>query len=143
MRNAVAHADSPASYPFSHATTGSHRFIEISGEIKALTKMHIVSLTEWGLQQVSKHLYRAKITLMGLNYKKNINDPGESPVIKIVEGVLSGAECAPSLVNHDLFQWIAVETVKGRVASSVVVDGENLLTGGEEIVYLGIGKRLV
>ena len=110
---------------------------------------------------------------MGLAYKKNINDPRESPAIKTIEelanlgaevrvydpfvqslatkaGVfasvgsveeaLSGAECAVFLVDHDVFRGISMETVKGLMASPVVVDGKNLFEGGEGIVYLGIGK---
>ena len=111
---------------------------------------------------------------MGLAYKKNINDPRESPAIKVIEelvnlgarvrvydpfvqslatkaGVfasagsveeaLSGAECAVFLVDHDLFRGVSLEMVKGLMASPVVVDGKNLFdSGGEGIVYLGIGK---
>jgi UDP-N-acetyl-D-mannosaminuronate dehydrogenase len=57
-----------------------------------------------------------------------------------VEEALSGAECAVFLVDHDVFRGISVETVKGLMASPVVVDGKNLFAGGEGIVYLGIGK---
>jgi UDP-N-acetyl-D-mannosaminuronic acid dehydrogenase len=109
--------------------------------------------------------------VIGLAYRGNINDPRESPAIKIIEefanlgadvrvydpfvpsirtkaGVftsagsveeaLSGAECAVSLVDHDAFWGISVETVKGLMASQVVVDGKNLFAGGEGIVYLGL-----
>ena len=149
------------------------RFIETSGEINEFMKMHVINLAERGLRKVGKRLYGAKITIMGLAYKKNINDPRESPAIKIIEelvnlgaevrvydpfvpslvtktGVfasagsveesLSGAECAVFLVDHDLFRGISVETMKGLMASPVVVDGKNLFAGGEGIVYLGIGK---
>ena len=149
------------------------RFIETSGEINEFMKMHVINLAELGLRQVGKRLYGARITVMGLAYKKNINDPRESPAIKIIEelanlgaevrvydpfvpsirtraGVftsvgsveeaLSGAECAVFLVDHDVFRGISVETVKGLMASPVVVDGKNLFAGGEGIVYLGIGK---
>jgi len=152
------------------------RFIETSGEINEFMKMHVVNLAERGLRQVGKRLYGAKIVVMGLAYKKNINDPRESPAIKVIEelanlgaevrvydpfvpslatraGVfasvgsveeaLSGAECAVFLVDHDVFRGISVETVKGLMASPVVVDGKNLFAGGEGIVYLGIGKGLV
>jgi len=44
-------------------------------------------------------------------------------------------------VDHDLFRGISLETVKGLMASPVVVDGKNLFEGVEGIVYLGIGKR--
>jgi UDP-N-acetyl-D-glucosamine dehydrogenase len=135
--------------------------------------MHVINLAELGLRQVGKRLYGARITVMGLAYKKNINDPRESPAIKIIEelanlgvevrvydpfvpslatkaGVftsvgsveeaLTGAECAVFLVDHDVFRGISVETVKGLMASPVVVDGKNLFAGGEGVVYLGIGK---
>ena len=143
------------------------------GEINKFMKMHVINLAERGLHQVGRRLYGAKIAVMGLAYKKNINDPRESPAIKIIEelanlgadvrvydpfvqslatkaGVfvsagsieeaLSGAECAVFLVDHDLFRGISLETVKGLMASPVVVDGKNLFDGGEGIVYLGIGK---
>ena len=57
-----------------------------------------------------------------------------------VEEALSGTECAMFLVDHDVFRGISVETVKGLMASPVVVDGKNLFEGGEGIVLLGIGK---
>jgi len=152
------------------------RFIETSGEINEFMKMHVINLAERGLRQVGKRLYGAKIAVMGLAYKKNINDPRESPAIKIIEELvnlgadvrvydpfvpslatkagefasvgsveeaLSGAECAVFLVDHDVFRGISVETVKGLMASPVVVDGKNLFAGGEGIVYLGIGKHQI
>jgi UDP-N-acetyl-D-glucosamine dehydrogenase len=61
------------------------RFIETSGEINEFMKMHVVNLVERGLRQVGKRLYGAKIAIMGLAYKKNINDSRESPAIKILE----------------------------------------------------------
>ena len=61
------------------------RFIETSGEINEFMKMHVVNLVERGLGQVDKRLYGAKVAVMGLAYKKNINDPRESPAIKIIE----------------------------------------------------------
>ena len=69
------------------------RFIETSGEINEFMKMHIINLADRGLRKVGKRLYRAKIAIMGLAYKKNINDPRESPAIKIIEELVNlGAE---------------------------------------------------
>jgi UDP-N-acetyl-D-mannosaminuronate dehydrogenase len=60
---------------------------------RALMKMHVVNLAERGLGLVGKRLYGAKIAVMGLAYKKNINDPRESPAIKIIEELVNlGAE---------------------------------------------------
>ena len=169
----TAHAGSPVGIPPGYVALSTHYFPETSGEINEFMKMHVVNLAERGLRQVGKRLYGAKVVVMGLAYKKNINDPRESPAIKIIEelanlgadvrvydpfvpsirtraGVftsagsveeaLSGAECAVFLVDHDVFRGISVETVKGLMASPVVVDGKNLFAGGEGIVYLGIGK---
>lgn len=148
------------------------RFIETSGEINEFMKVHVVNLVERGLGHVGKRIYGAKVAVMGLAYKRNINDPRESPAIKIIEELanlgadvraydpfvpslatkaglftsvgsideaLAGAECAVFLVDHDAFRGISMETVKGLMASPVIVDGKNLFEGEEGVVYLGIG----
>lgn len=61
------------------------RFIETSGEINNYMKIHAVNLVERGLKRVGKGLYGSTIALMGLAYKKNIDDTRESPAIKIIE----------------------------------------------------------
>ena len=61
------------------------RFIETAGEINEFMKMHVINLVKKGLKQVGKQIYGSKVTIMGLAYKKNINDPRESPSIKIIE----------------------------------------------------------
>lgn len=61
------------------------RFIEMSGEINEFMRVHVVNLVEKGLKQVDKKMYGAKVTVMGLAYKKNIDDSRESPSIKIIE----------------------------------------------------------
>jgi UDP-N-acetyl-D-glucosamine dehydrogenase len=69
------------------------RFIETSGEINEYMKMHMVNLTEIGLKHVEKRIYGAKVAVLGLAYKKNINDMRESPAIKIIEELVNlGAE---------------------------------------------------
>lgn len=61
------------------------RFIETSGEINEFMKMHVINLANEGLGQVGKSIYGSTVSVMGLAYKKNINDPRESPCIKIIE----------------------------------------------------------
>ena len=69
------------------------RFIETSGEINEFMKVHVVNLVEKGLKEVGKKIRGAKITVMGLAYKKNIDDARESPSIKIIEELVNlGAE---------------------------------------------------
>jgi UDP-N-acetyl-D-glucosamine dehydrogenase len=56
-------------------------------------KVHVVNLVEKGLKEVNKKIYEAKVAVMGLAYKKNIDDARESPSIKIIEELVNlGAE---------------------------------------------------
>jgi UDP-N-acetyl-D-glucosamine dehydrogenase len=61
------------------------RFIELAGEINA-------SMTEWVVRKVTealaqrvKDLRGAKVLILGVAYKKNVDDLRESPVFKIME----------------------------------------------------------
>jgi UDP-N-acetyl-D-glucosamine dehydrogenase len=65
------------------------RFIETSGEINNYMKMHAVNLIEKGLKKVDKKLHGSRIAVMGLAYKKNIEDTRESPAIKIIEELVN------------------------------------------------------
>ena len=65
------------------------RFIETSGEINNFMKTHAVNLVEDGLRKIDKKIYGSKIAVIGLSYKKNINDTRESPSIKIIEELVN------------------------------------------------------
>lgn len=64
------------------------RFIEISGEINEFMKTHVINLVEKGLRKANKKIYGAKVAVLGLAYKKNIDDSRESPSIKIIEELI-------------------------------------------------------
>jgi UDP-N-acetyl-D-glucosamine dehydrogenase len=69
------------------------RFIETSGEINEFMRMHVVNLVEKGLKKVDKKIREAKVAVMGLAYKKNVDDTRESPSINIIEELVNlGAE---------------------------------------------------
>jgi UDP-N-acetyl-D-glucosamine dehydrogenase len=62
------------------------RFIELAGEINALMPRYVVSRIIDALNARSKRgLNGAKILVIGLAYKKNINDTRESPSFKVIE----------------------------------------------------------
>ena len=106
------------------------RFIETSGEINEFMKMHVINLAERGLRKAGKRLYGAKIAVMGLAYKKNINDPRESPAIKIIEELVNlGAEVRV----YDPFVP-SLETKAGVFVSASSV--EEALDGAECAVFL-------
>jgi len=69
------------------------RFIETSGEINSFMQIHVINLIDGGLRQAGKQLGGARITVVGLSYKKNIDDTRESPSFRILEELItSGAE---------------------------------------------------
>jgi UDP-N-acetyl-D-glucosamine dehydrogenase len=65
------------------------RFIETSGEINSFMKVHAVNLVKKGLAKVNKKIYRSKVAVLGLAYKKNIDDTRESPSINIIEELIN------------------------------------------------------
>jgi UDP-N-acetyl-D-glucosamine dehydrogenase len=62
------------------------RFIELAGEINARMPYRIVEgLAEAVDRRLGKGLSTAKILIMGISYKKNIDDMRESPAIRLFE----------------------------------------------------------
>ena len=52
-------------------------------------KVHAIDLANRPLNQVGKCHCGAKIAIMGIAYKKNIDNPKESPAIKIIKGFVN------------------------------------------------------
>ena len=85
------------------------RFIETSGEINTFMRLHVINLIDEALKRVRVPFHRATIAVMGLSYKRNIDDTRESPSLKILEELLSlGAEVRV----YDPF--VPAVTVSGR-----------------------------
>jgi UDP-N-acetyl-D-glucosamine dehydrogenase len=62
------------------------RFIELAGEINTAMPRHVVSKVEAALSTYSsKALQGANILILGLAYKKNVQDMRESPTFKLME----------------------------------------------------------
>src|SRR5256885_1210485 len=61
------------------------RFIELAGEITWQMPYHVVDRTMEALNQQGKALKGAKVLILGLAYKKNIDDLRESPSIRLIE----------------------------------------------------------
>ncbi len=60
------------------------RFIDLAGEINELMPHHIITKTIWALNNKKKPLRGSKILVLGVAYKKDIDDPRESPAIPII-----------------------------------------------------------
>jgi UDP-N-acetyl-D-glucosamine dehydrogenase len=61
------------------------RFIELAGEINTNMPYFVVQRVAQALGRQEKALRGAKILLLGLAYKKDVDDPRESPALKIME----------------------------------------------------------
>ncbi len=61
------------------------RFIELAGEINASMPQYVVDRTIEGLNSVGKPVRGSKIGILGVAYKKDVDDPRESPSFKLME----------------------------------------------------------
>jgi len=61
------------------------RFIELAGEINTEMPYHVVSALGAALNEREKSVKGAKILLLGVAYKKDVDDLRESPSLKLLE----------------------------------------------------------
>jgi len=63
----------------------STRFIELAGEINTSMPYHVVDSIADALDQRKKSLKASKLLILGVAYKKDVDDLRESPTLKIME----------------------------------------------------------
>ena len=61
------------------------RFIELAGEINTLMPHYVVEKVGEALNSASKAIKGSKILVLGLAYKKNVDDTRESPSLRMME----------------------------------------------------------
>jgi len=66
------------------------RFIELAGEINTMMPEYVIMKTIAALNKNKKSLKGSKILVLGVAYKKDIDDSRESPGIKIIELLQDG-----------------------------------------------------
>jgi UDP-N-acetyl-D-glucosamine dehydrogenase len=66
----------------------STRFIELAGEINTYMPYYVIERTVQGLNSQGRPLTGAKVLVVGLAYKKNVDDLRESPSLKLIELLL-------------------------------------------------------
>ncbi len=63
----------------------STRFIELAGEINTSMPEYVVARVTEALNDVSKPIRGSQIAILGVAYKKDVDDPRESPSFKLME----------------------------------------------------------
>ena len=61
------------------------RFIELAGEINTAMPEYVVYKTETALNNLQKSVKGSKILILGIAYKKDIDDDRESPSLRLIE----------------------------------------------------------
>jgi len=110
---------------------GMHtRFIELAGEINSAMPAYVVEKTMDALNGAGKPLKGSKVLVLGIAYKKNVDDMRESPSVELMELLKAkGADVAysdpffqtfPQMRKHR-FELQSVELTAASVASFDVV----------------------
>jgi UDP-N-acetyl-D-glucosamine dehydrogenase len=68
-----------------HAFDTSTRFIELAGEINRQMPKYVIARLAEALNEHGKPIKGSKILVLGLAYKKNVDDIRESPSIELIE----------------------------------------------------------
>jgi len=74
------------------------RFIELAGEVNVQMPHYVVEKLQLALNDRKKPIRSSKILILGLAYKKNIDDPRESPAFEIIDELL---ELGADVSYHD------------------------------------------
>ena len=61
------------------------RFIKLAGEINTYMPQHVIKLISSGLNKKQKSISGCKILIIGVSYKRDIEDCRESPALDIIE----------------------------------------------------------
>src|SRR6185369_5525207 len=80
------------------------RFIELAGEINLSMPYHCVASTAAALNRRRKSLNGARVLVLGVAYKKDIDDLRESPALTIIE--LLQKEGAEVSYNDPFFYYV-------------------------------------
>jgi UDP-N-acetyl-D-glucosamine dehydrogenase len=119
------------------------KFIELAGEVNTAMPKYVVSRLMESLSDAGKPLRAAKILMLGLAYKKNVDDPRESPTFAIWDLLrVRGANVtyhdpyipvAPFMREHPDYEGIA--SVPLDAATLADADAVVICTAHDEVDY--------
>jgi len=102
------------------------RFIELSGEVNRGMPEYVISKLMDGLNEAGKSLKNSRVLVLGIAYKKNVDDMRESPAVEIMELIQAkGAIVAYSDPHVPIFPKMREYSFK---LASEPLTAENLAT---------------
>jgi|TARA_B110000037_G_scaffold114878_2_gene132059 UDP-N-acetyl-D-glucosamine dehydrogenase len=114
---------------------GQHtRFIELAGEINTAMPDHVVKVSFEALNNDAKAIKGAKILLLGLAYKANVDDDRESPTYKLIEKF---EDLGGEVFYHDPF--VPVIPMTREHAKYAGRQSEAEVTGDYDLIVLSTG----
>ncbi len=148
----------------------THRFLQLAREINNSMPLHVVSLVAKSLRRLGLKPAKARIAVLGVAYKANVDDARESPALKIIQllerrgikpavfdpflpslsnvasfGIaVRKADCVVLATHHSLFVKKLSPAFFKRNKVKAVVDARNCLDRQgiieKGIIYFGIGR---
>lgn len=80
------------------------RFIELAGEVNSAMPDYVISKVVAGLNAAKKSINGSRVLVLGISYKKNVDDMRESPSVMLMEKLQAlGAEVAYSDPHVPIF----------------------------------------
>lgn len=124
------------------------RFIELAGEVNSAMPDYVIGKIVTGLNRRRQSINGSSILVLGIAYKKNVDDMRESPSVSLMERLhAAGATIAysdphvpvfPRLRNHVHFDLSSVEITKDAIAK---FDCVLLATDHDKFDYDLIGRH--
>lgn len=100
------------------------RFIELSGELNKAMPSYVLGKLMDGLNNQGKALSKSKVLVLGISYKKNVDDMRESPSVEVMELIRDkGAEVSYSDPHVPIFPKMRAHKFD---LSSVNINAESL-----------------
>jgi UDP-N-acetyl-D-glucosamine dehydrogenase len=106
------------------------RFIELAGEINAAMPLWVLGKAAAALNDRSKAIKGSKVLVLGIAYKKNVDDLRESPALELMRLLAEkGARVAFSDPHVPELRWLAHEGVptRGTPLSAEVLKAQDLV----------------
>ena len=143
--------------------------IKTALEVNESMPIHVFDLLKNALAEADIGISGAKVVILGVAYKKNVNDTRESPAIPLIQELekagasivacdpvvtefirpiiadlrvaAEGADALVLITDHDVFKDIDFSTLADSMRTKILVDTRNIFSKPEGYIFrqLGVG----